>query len=122
MIVIPLEDQARKVVTLSVWRWLPGMRWTIPDGEHHWWRVTSLEEEGGSRPFVVPEGFTASGSHRVRPLDLVQAGAIPDLEDEATLGAIAFGLLPANWSLAMEPGHGWGVTWGGVMGREARRG
>lgn len=84
-----LEVLARRAVACRHWRWMPGMRWVLPD-----------ESESGRLDDWQPEGMA-------RP-----AGALPDLTDPATLGCL-LALVREAWGApdlhARREGDGWRV-------------
>jgi hypothetical protein len=96
---------ARRAVAAPAWRWLPGMRLLVRTSGLRVVAVLPNDDR-----LLAWEDGGMVGAYALRDM----RSAMPDLADAATLGAIAFGLLPSSWALSAEPGHGWGVTWGGV--------
>ena len=98
-----MSDAAKRAVAWEGWRWMAGMRTT--DG----WRLALLQSDG---KWLAVNERTSSASARV---DV--AGALPDLDDAATLGCLLH-LVREAWgepglAAVVEDRHGllWEVRW-----------
>ena len=90
-----LLDLARELVALPGWAWRPGMRWIAERGR-------------GLEPVV---GRVVEGRRVLA--DGVYPGAIPDLSDPATLGAmlgLVRGLADCPWLSVVGGMEGWRVA------------
>ena len=71
-----MNELAKRAVACKHWRWMPGMKWLLPEGAEGYW---PLSYRSGRYP-EVPEGVPV----------------IPDLTDPATLGCL-LALVRETW-------------------------
>ena len=86
-----IEEIGKRAVNCKGWRWMPGMRWVLPD-HHGGARTLAVGEDAiGTAAFNDVRLDRHSGSHGfARPL-------YPDLTDPATIGCLLY-LVRESWS------------------------